>query len=134
LGHIEDISFVHVFRMGVRSCAAWCRAVLSVLLVELAVFEQAEAHKADGVRDVSLWGLGECVGAAAVERLTFEVVYIIVRQVMIWAHSASAVGTLHATLRKTITYSRPVHLVRTTAITQRGRTGGGARSGSSDNW
>jgi hypothetical protein len=29
---------------------------------------------------------------------------------MIWAHSASAVGTLHATLRKTIQYSRPVHL------------------------
>lgn len=41
-------------------------------------------------------------------------VYITVRQVMIWAHSASAVGTLHATLRKTISYSKPVHLVRTT--------------------
>jgi branched-subunit amino acid ABC-type transport system permease component len=102
--------------MGVqRAALPWRRAVLSVLLVGLAVREQAEAHKANGVRDVfgAIRVRADCVEAM---RGTTDVrgVYITVHQVMIWAHSASAVGTLHATLRKTISYSRPVHLVRTT--------------------
>jgi hypothetical protein len=46
-------------RMGARRAAlSWRRVVLSVLLLGLAAREQVEAHKANGVRDISLGRLG----------------------------------------------------------------------------